>query len=163
MGWGTSTGPRRYAATLAILVVTGALVGCGTYTLLPGQPDGGPAGFSSSTELRAAYAHVVPGETRVSQLSEMGFDSAGPNAETLSYLGIMDRFLPKSSAKFDSLSPAVQNCILASDSCTAYVFRAGSTGSDGSLLAARAAPARPAEVTFLIQDGRVAYKTLSGG
>jgi hypothetical protein len=162
MGWGLSTGPRRYAATMAILLVTGTLVGCGTYTLLPGQPDGAPSGFSSISELRAAYEHVVPGETRASQLTEIGFNAAAPNAETLSYLGIMERVLPHNSARFDALAPAVQDCILASNSCTAYVFRADA-GSDDSLLAAHAAPARPAEVTLLIQDGRVAYKTLSGG
>ncbi len=132
---------------MAILLVTGTLVGCGTYTLLPGQTDTAPPGFASKAQLRAAYDHIVPGETRVSDLTGIGFNSAAPNVETLSYLGIMERFMPHDSARFDHLSPAVQACFLASDRCAALVFHINAES--------------PAEVTLLVQDGRIAFKLLA--
>src|SRR5580693_1356505 len=68
--------------------------------------------FGSYDAVEAAYGNVVMGETRLPQLAELGFDTAtAPNVEKLSYLGVMDRFMPGDSVRFDRLAPAVQGCI----------------------------------------------------
>ncbi len=167
MDEGQGSGSLRYAASIAILVVTLALLGCGTLTLLPR-----PSSDTASTQLRslqdlaAAYVRVQPGETRASQLAALGFDTTTANVQVLSYLGVMERFAGD-SRKFDRMDAALQECIEARDRCTALVFKPGDQRSGTGMLAsfglgAAHAAGREAVVTLLVQDGRVAYKTISG-
>ena len=165
---------RRYPRIIAGLLVTLALVGCGGLGLLPYQNDIRTSGFDSLSALKTAYRAITPGATRASDLSGLGFDAtSAPNVKVLSYLGVMERFMPRDSVRFDKLAPAVQACIDARDHCTAYVFQsrgqheAGSGSAFAGLLgigrAAAAARGWTAEVVLLVQDGRVAYKAISGG
>ena len=169
MDWGQPLGSRRTAAMAAALV-TLVLVGCGT-SLLPQQTQNANESFKTYAQLRTAYDRVVPGKTRASQLTQLGFDASQPNVEVLSYLGVIERFMPRDSVKFDHLAPPVRACILAQDRCTAYVFkpsitenhRTGDTmldvfGFDRTTVS----NGWSAEVTLLVQDGRVAYKLMSG-
>ena len=91
--------------------------------------------------------------------------------EILSYLGVIERFMPRDSIGFDKLDPAVQSCIEARDRCTAYVFRPGQLHQERTgeffldLLGFERTTVNTgwsAEVVFLVQDGRVAYKVMSG-
>lgn len=167
MDEGQRSGSYRYATSIVVLVVTLALLGCGALTLLPRQPDTATQ-IKSLKELALAYARVQPGQTRASQLAALGFDSATPNVEVLSYFGVMERFMPRDSTSFDRLNAALQNCIIeARDHCTALVFKPGAKGGHGGMLAAiglasaNAAGAEP-EVTLIVQNGRVAYKMMTG-
>ena len=112
------------------------------------QHGSAPAGFRSLRQFRAAYARVTPGITAASELDRLGFDLAAPSAHLLSYLGVMERFMPRDSEAFDRLDPAMRACFEAQDGRTARIFR-----MDG---------ARTAKIVLLIHDGRVAYKAISG-
>jgi hypothetical protein len=163
---------RRYAAAVASVFATLSLVGCGGLGLLPYQSDVCNSNFKTYKEVETAYDTVAPGNTRASDLAALGFDSSSsPNVEVLSYLGIIERFMPRDSIKFDSLDPAVQNCIDARDHCTAYVFkpehlqeeRVGNWFLDiFGFQRTTYNHGWSAEVVLLIQDGRVAYKVMSG-
>src|SRR5215469_2065417 len=124
MDEGQRSGSIRYGSSLAILFVTLAALGCGSLLLLPHQ-DSSTGRLHTSQELADAFARVRPGTTPASQLTALGFDSGSPNAEVLSYLGVLERFLPRDSTKFDRLDAALQNCIQAQDRCTALVFTPG--------------------------------------
>jgi hypothetical protein len=119
-------------------------------------------------QLKAAYAQVVPGETQVRELAPLGFDAARPGVVRLSYLGLMEYFAPRDSAGFDRLAPQARKCLSTPDGCSAYVFRlARAAGSEHqaafSFINAAAAAGTPnVEVLFLIHDGRVAYKAMTG-
>jgi hypothetical protein len=172
MGVGSRSGTRRYAKIVASLAVTLVLVGCGGLGLLPYQTDIQNTKFRSFKQVTSAYDQIQPGATRISDLTEIGFDtSASPNVEMLSYLGIIERFMPRDSIKYDNLDPAVQRCIDARDRCTALVFRperlhqerTGNWALD--VLGFERTTVNygwSAEVMLLIQDGRVAYKVMSG-
>ena len=111
MDEGQDSGSLRYAASIAILVVTLALLGCGTLTLLPRTAsDTASTQLHSMKDLAAAYVRVQPGETRASQLAALGFDTTNANVQVLSYLGVMERFAAD-SRKFDRLDEALQECI----------------------------------------------------
>jgi hypothetical protein len=163
-------GPLRYFTTLAIVIAVLAMVGCGTLTLLPRQTDGPVTRVISIKDLTVAYTRIQPGETRATELAHLGFDPAGGNAQTLSYLGVMERFMPRDSVRFDRLDEAVRDCIEARDHCTALVFRTGDRFSapmgNGILsafgLGSSAAADRRPEVTLLVRNGRVAFKMISG-
>jgi len=163
---------RRYARIIASLLITLALVGCGGLGLLPYKSDIQNSGFKSYKAVQVAYRSITPGATLASDLSHLGFDAAtSPNVEILSYLGVIERFMPRDSIHFDNLAPAVQACIDARDRCTAYVFkpsrlhqeRRGSAFLD--ILGFQRVTVNygwSAEVILLVQDGRVAYKVMSG-
>jgi len=167
MGEGQRSGSLRYATSIAISLVALALLGCGALTLLP-QHSETVAQFKSSRDLAFAYARVQPGMTRASQLAALGFDTTMPNVQVLSYLGLTERYMTGDSSKFDRLDAALQNCIEARDRCTGFVFRPGDakSGHSGVLetlgLGSANAAGRDAEVTLIVQDGRVAYKAISG-
>lgn len=118
--------------------------------------------------LKTAYARVTPGETVAPELSRLGFDPGRGGVKRLSYLGLMEKFAPRDSAGFDRLAPAAQRCLATSQGCSAYLFRlARAHGSEaraafGFVNAAQAQTPGMVEVLFLIQDGRVVYKAMSG-
>ncbi|MBS0274386.1 MAG: hypothetical protein JSR55_08290 [Proteobacteria bacterium] len=172
MGSANRGGTRRYARIFASLAVALVLVGCGGLGLLPYRTDVQNTKFRSYKQVSIAYDHIMPGFTRVSDLNDIGFDTtSSPNVEALSYLGIVERFMPRDSVKFDKLDPSVRSCIDARDHCTALVFRperlhrehAGNWFLD--VLGFKRTAVNygwSAEVVLLIQDGRVAYKAMSG-
>ena len=131
----------RLLLLFAALVI---LLGCGAAVLA--WPRG-----ASDPALRAQiqssdYRHLRPGVTPASDLSRLGFDTR--NAVRLSYLGVVEQFMPGDSFGFDTLDPAVQSCFEARDRCIAYFFP----------LADR--PGMRAVV--MIEDGRVVYKSIAG-
>lgn len=162
------SGGARYATSIAVLAATLAVVGLGIVSLLPRQPDSANPGIRSLKDLALAYARVQPGATHASQLAGIGFDTSTQNVQVLSYLGVMERFMARDSIAFDRLDRAIQECIEARDRCTALVFKPADTVvrtagmmSVFDLDSAKAAE-EPAEVTLLVQDGRVAYKMIQG-
>ncbi len=161
---GISVIPRVLAAG----TVAAALAGCGS--LLPQQTDHANSGFKTYADLVVAYKKVVPGQTRVSDLTTMGFDADQPNVEQLSYLGVMERFLPRANMGLADLAPEVRECVKARERCTAYVFRpsqvlqerTGDTMLDVfGFDRTTESHGWSAEVTLLIHDDHVAYKVIS--
>jgi hypothetical protein len=172
MGEGRGDGTRRYVGIAASILVTLVLVGCGGLGLLPRETDIKNSSFKSYKEVEVAYQQIAPGHTRTSDLVEMGFDSNdSPNVEVLSYLGVIERFIPRDSIRFDNLDPVVQQCIEARDRCTGFVFhperlheeRLGNWALD--VLGFQRTTVNygwSAEIVLLVMDGHVAYKVMSG-
>lgn len=161
-------GKSRVPRVLAASVAVAALSGCGS--LLPAQSEKSNGGFKTYADVLHAYAKVKPGQTRVTDLTTIGFDAGQPNVEQLSYLGVMERFLPRANMGLSDLAPEVRNCVKARQHCTAYVFspsqvhqqRTGDTmldvfGFDRTTVS----QGWSAEVTLLIYDDRVTYKVIS--
>src|SRR3974390_313901 len=169
---GNGLNARRYAGVAASALVTLVLVGCGGLGLLPRESDVRNTSFKSYKEVEVAYQQIAPGVTRTTDLTEMGFDSSdSPNVELLSYLGVIERFIPRDSIRFDNLDPVVQQCITARDRCTGYVFhperlhkeRLGNWFLD--VLGFQRTVVNygwSAEIVLLVMDGRVSYKVMSG-
>jgi len=166
-------GARRYARLAAILGITLSLVGCGGLGLLPhGSNMSDDQNFKNYNDVVMAYSNIVPGQTREAELSRLGFDAnQQPNAETISYLGVIERFMPRDSIRFDHLATPVRTCIQAQERCSAYVFHPARLEQErtGSVFLDLLGFERTtldhgwaAEVVLLVQDGRVAYKVMSG-
>ncbi len=168
----TGDSTRRYVGLAASALVTLVLVGCGGLGLLPSKTDIKNTSFKTYKAVEVAYQQIAPGETRTADLGQMGFDSnESSNVEVLSYLGVIERFIPRDSIRFDSLDPVVQKCIEARDRCTGYVFhperlheqRLGNWFLD--ILGFQRTTVNygwSADVVLLVMDGRVAYKVMSG-
>jgi len=169
---GTGEGTRRYFGVAASILVASVLVGCGGLGLLPRTTDIKNSSFKTYNEVEVAYREIAPGTTRTSDLVNIGFDSnESPNVEVLSYLGVIERFIPRDSIRFDNLDPIVQQCIEARDRCTGYVFhperlhkeRLGNWFLD--VLGFQRTTVDygwSADVVLLVMDGHVIYKVMSG-
>jgi hypothetical protein len=165
-------GSHRSAKIVFSVMFMMTLVGCGGFGLLPHETKIVTTNFESYSQVEAAFVNIRPGETRMTELQTMGFDAAAtPNVEILSYLGVIERFMPRSSMTFDRLAQPVQDCIMAQDRCTALVFHPEHIESRrmGSLFLDLLGFEREtvnsgwaAEVVLLMQDGKVAYKLMSG-
>ena len=165
---GTSRGLKLFVSAAFML----SLVGCGGLGLLPHETKVAANSFQTYEQVQAAYSDVAPGATRLTDLPKLGFDTATtPNVEVLSYLGVIERFMPRSTMSYDKLAPQVQTCIQAQDRCSAFVFhpqhvetrRTGSFFLDLLGFERRTVDSGwSAEVVLLMQDGRVAYKLMSG-
>jgi hypothetical protein len=131
---------RIYGFIAAIVILLGAAAGL---LARSGASEAPPRPYQVTER---AYDRLVVGATQVSQLPELGFDLA--RADRLSYLAMIEQFMPDNSTGFDTLDPAVRDCLTTRDRCSGYVFR----------LTGRA----DAHAVVVIQSGRVAYKSVTG-
>ena len=163
-------GDRRFGRRLAIWCVTVVALLCllAANLWLRTSPAPRTQGVSLDA-LKAAYARVVPGETAAPALAKLGFDTSRDGVERLSYLGLLESFAPRHGGDFDRLDPAARQCLSTANGCSAYLFRlARARGSERKaafgFVNAAAAATTPGmvEVLFLVHDGRVAYKAISG-
>lgn len=171
MGWGmrVAGGSGRAARPIFVLFAGIMVAACGS--LLPTETEETTTRFKDYTEVMSAYNQIVPGATDTGALAELGFDvQASPNVEILSYLGVIERFMPRNTMTFDDLDPAVRQCILTRGNCTGYVFHPARKERRrvGNLLLDMLGFQRKtveqgwsAELTFLVQDGHVTHKIMS--
>ncbi len=117
--------------------------------------------FASARLLQGAYNRVEAGRTTQAQLAELGFDPERLKARSLSGLGVQEYFMPRTSAEYDRLDPAICACFDVPDRCTALVFPLGPAIEKGGFMAANAAPEDPGQIVFLLKSGRVAYKGMT--
>jgi len=148
--------PLLLAASIVVLVAIAAAVLWSRGSLM-----GGDTRVASLRLLQGAYDQVEPGRTSQPQLVKLGFDSTHFRAHALSGLGVQEYFMPKTSAEFDKLDPAVRACFETPDRCDALVFPLAAP-HQGGFMAAQAAPREHGRIVFLMKSGRVAYKAIRG-
>jgi hypothetical protein len=130
---------RLYGLFAALMVLLGCILGLTMrphVRIIPALP---------AQVMLSAYDALRPGVTPVAQLPGLGFDTR--DAMRLSYLGMIEQFMPGDSFDFDALDPAVRDCFQARDRCDAFIFPLKDRPGTRALV--------------LIQAGRVAYKSLS--
>ena len=105
MSEGKRDGAHRLFGVAASILVASVLVGCGGLGLLPRESDLKNTTFKSYKDVEVAYSDITPGQTRVTDLVAIGFDANdSPNVEVLSYLGVIERFIPRDSIRMGSPS-----------------------------------------------------------
>ena len=131
---------RLYGFIAALVIVLGSALG------LLARSGASEASQQPYLVTARAYERLQAGVTPAAQLPDLGFDLA--QGARLSYLAMVEQFMPENSSGFDALDPAVQDCLQTSDRCAGYVFAlAGRPGM---------------RAVVVIQAGRVAYKSLTG-
>lgn len=131
---------RIYGFIAAIVILLGATAGLLSRA---GAPEPSPSPYQVTAR---AYDRLEAGITPVAQLSDLGFDLS--RADRLSYLAMIEQFMPENSTGFDRLDPAVQDCLTSRDRCAGYAFQIAGNPN--------------ARAVVVIQSGRVAYKNVTG-
>lgn len=148
--------PLLLAASIIILLAVAAAVIWSRGSLL-----GDELHLVSLRQMQRAYDKVELGRTSEPELAALGFDQTRFRARYLSGLGVQEYFMPRTTAAFDQLDPAIRACFDATDRCSALVFPISSARS-GGFMAANAAAGDVGHVVFLMKSGRVAYKAIIG-
>ena len=131
---------RFYAILPALVVLLGSAAG------LLARSGAGDAPQRPYRLAARAYDRLQIGVTPVSQLSDLGVDLA--QGSRLSYLAMVEEFMPANSTGFDAIDPAVQDCLETRDRCAGYSFAvAGQAGT---------------RAVLVIRADHVAYKRLDG-
>jgi hypothetical protein len=103
------------------IILTSALMMFGCTSLLPSTRQTIHSPWNSFEEARAAYEKISPMTTTHEEIHELGFDPfTTPNIRILTYLDIMNRFLPNPSIRLEDLDKGIVACIEAKASCKGY-------------------------------------------
>lgn len=106
---------------LTFAMVCAALSAC--TSLLPSSSSRTPSRFSSFESAREAVLRIVPLETRLSELKDIGFDpEGGSNVALIPYPDILARLAPYPALPLPLLDPGVRKCVEDQAACRGYLF-----------------------------------------
>lgn len=106
---------------LAPLLAAALLAGC--TSMLPRGSVDTPTPFKSYADADSAARRIVPFQTPVSALRELGFDPTdGRNVTVIPYPDLLARLAPYSGVPMDALDPGIRQCILAKADCVGWQF-----------------------------------------
>jgi len=144
----------------------------GCSSLLPRSHTLTKSKWDSYAEAGAAFERIILGETTTNDLGRLGLHPAeNPNVKILTYLDLIQRFMPNQSITKEDLDEAVRACIEARDKSEAWEIELRDLKSRryGNALLDVTGFVRKTHETgwqfkglLLIRDGRVVYKLVSG-
>ena len=156
-------GATLIAAALTIVNCSGAL---------PRSEKTMRSPWKSFDEAKAAYDKILPNHTTVEELKALGYDPyTTPNIHILTYLDVIERFIPNEAIHVEDLDPGVRECIQARNECMAYEATPGKTKRKrtGNVMLDMLGFKRKThetgwsfEALVLLKNGRVVYKLWGG-
>ncbi|MBQ0724279.1 MAG: hypothetical protein KBT51_02640 [Cycloclasticus sp.] len=112
----------RFALIGFLLIVF--VTACGSP--LPRTEDKTKSPWASFDEAMSAYKKVILNKSTVDDLRDLGFDPySTPNVKILSYLDLIQQFMPTNSVSLDQLPNSVQTCLAKQEACIAYEAHPG--------------------------------------
>lgn len=160
------------AFTMCLLYLALVLTTTGCKSLFSSTSQRSRTPWHNFEEAQNAYDKVIPHKTTLTELKTMGFDPmTTPNVKILTYLDLIQRFIPNSSITLQDLQPDVRDCIESKDCCHAYEMDLDLTDSKryGNLALDVFGFNRRTRTTgwrfkalVIVKDDVVAYKLRSG-
>jgi hypothetical protein len=109
-----------------VLFISAALLLSACGSPLPRTEDVTKSPWDSFNEVMVAYNQIILNKTTVKELRELGFDPySTPNVTILSYLDVIQKFMPTNSVKLEQLPLSVMECISKQEKCKAYEAHPG--------------------------------------
>jgi hypothetical protein len=103
------------------LLLALALAATGCKSLLPIDDRRTTASWTNFATAQAEFEKILPHTTTLDELRCMGFDpDHTPNIRWLTYLDVMQRFMPNPSITKNDLDPNVREVIECRDACQAF-------------------------------------------
>ena len=93
----------------------------GCKSLFPTEDNRPQNGWKSYEDALNAFNQIVPHQTSLKDLCAMGFDPTNsPNVRILTYLDVIERFLPNQSIQKSDMPNDVRYCLEAKDGCKGF-------------------------------------------
>ena len=156
------------------VMVLGALVvmACGCKSWFPSSSSTVASRWHNYDEVAEAFAKVIPNETDAEQLKALGMHPAvSPNIKILTYVDIIQIFMPNPGIRKEDLPVAVREVIEAQENGSAYLLELHNIKGKrhGNLLADMFGFKRKTHESgwefkglILLKGNQVAYKLSSG-
>jgi len=94
----------------------------GCSCILPRTETRTKSQFASYEQVQAAFDAIVPYKTRTADLKVLGLEpSVSPNVKVLTYVEVIQHFMPNPAITKEDLHPAVRECIEAQENGHAYL------------------------------------------
>ena len=104
---------------LPLVIVCALIAGCSS--LLPVAKESLQSPWKSFAEAKQTFDLVIPYETNEAELQTLAFSPyQNANIKIVSYLNLVNRFMPNSSVRKKDLAPGVRECIESHDKCYGY-------------------------------------------
>jgi len=162
----------KNAGFRVVLLLVLTLLGSGCSFLLPTSHATAKSKWNSFSEANSTFDRIVPGTTPINELVLLGLDPAiNPNVRILTYLDIIERFMPNPSITMDDLDPSVRSYIERREKGQAWEVELNNTSAKrygNAFLDVTGFVKKTHETGWqfkgllLIQDGLVTYKLSSG-
>jgi hypothetical protein len=111
---------RHLLKLLGLVAVASLTVGC--HHLLPSGQNLTLSIWTNYDDVELAFQNITPYQTTVKDLWRLGFDpKASPNVKILTYVDIVQMFLPNAGISKADLPAAVTECIEAKEKSHAYL------------------------------------------
>ncbi len=111
----------RRANWMAALLLSVPVVLSGCQGALPSEKQSMISPWSTFDQAKKSYDLIIPNYTTTEELEQLGYDPYRvPNVGILTYLDIIQRFIPTESIKVEDLDEGIQRCIRAREACYAY-------------------------------------------
>ncbi len=110
---------KKIAVIILLLILCILVSGCSS--LLPSTRKDTKSPWNSYEEAKAAFDQIVPYKTTSEDLKKLGFDPFNtPNIALLTYMDVVQRFMPNPSITLRELDAGLQDCLSSKESCRAY-------------------------------------------
>lgn len=107
--------------SVVVLFLTMVLVTTGCKSLLPKESSSVETRWTNFNDIQIAFDQIEPYKTTDADLRKLGFDPhTFPNVKILTYLDIIEKFLPNASVTKEDLHQAIRDCLDTKDGCQAY-------------------------------------------
>lgn len=117
---------RHRSRYMAVLVFAGLLGLSACSSVLPRAEEETLSPWNSYAEAKTNFEKVQPGVTRFEDLGKLGLNpEVTPNISRITYIKLIERFLPNQSIRLDDIDPAVSQCIKAREACYGLEFTPG--------------------------------------
>lgn len=108
-----------FFCTLGAILIILNTYGCSS--MLPVAKSDIDSPWETFEQAKTAFDKIIPYETTREQLESLYFDPfKTPNIEILTYLDIIQRFMPNSSITKEDIDEGLQACIAAKNNCQGY-------------------------------------------
>lgn len=116
---------RNHAIRLfPILLSLTCLISSGCSSLLPVAKGRIESPWESFEQAKEAFDQITPYQTTREDLQALNFSPAqNPNIEIVTYLDLINRFMPSSSFKKEDLPAGIQDCIANNNQCSGYELK----------------------------------------
>lgn len=113
---------RTLVAIATLLTVSLVLGGCSA--MLPVGRTTVESTWETFDQAKAAFDRIIPYQTSRADLAALNFDPfKTPNIEILTYIDIVQHFMPNTSIRIEEMDKGVQECIRAGERCQAYEIK----------------------------------------
>jgi hypothetical protein len=108
----------------SLLMALFFLTACSNKSLLPSVTASTESPWKSFSQAKTSFDQISPNVTTLSELSALGFDPfRTPNITRLTYLEVIQHFMPNQSIQIEDLDIELQHCIKARKSCYALAVK----------------------------------------